>query len=345
MLRKTLIVLTLFLLVCVGGGAVEFAPAGNDTAKQSKDAETAYKDMMEERHTYPDVEDRMALTKGYLAEYPETKHTAPLLGHVFYYQGEAQGDVPGAIAYAEGIRQKIEDPAIAREVDIKLVELYGRADMVDEMLALAGKLEADGALKFGDYWRIIEVGTKNGDWDVVRRYCEKAAPLTTAEVYREEWSQYEFTDEEATRAAKNRKGMLATKDGWAKANTDKVEAALADFVAAGGLINRNYLDIPDYDLNLHWANTLLKTGDYGGAIEKFAPDALIMGNDEALEGLKKAYVGKNGGEAGFDDYTQKLHRKIAKNVDDFELPDYEGKKHRFSDLRGEVTLLSFWFPT
>lgn len=345
MLRKTSIVSALLLLFCVWGGAVGLAAAGDDAGKQSKDAETAYKDMMEERHTYPDVKDRMALTKGYLAEYPETKHTARLLGHVFYYQGEAQGDVPGAIAYAEGIRQKIKDPAIAQDIDVKLVELYGRADVTDKMLALAGKLEADGVLKFGDYWGIIEVSTKNADWEVVRRYCEKASPLTTAEVYRNEWSQYEFTDEEAERAARNRRGMLAAKDGWAKANTDKTEEALADFVAAEDLVNRSYLGIPDYDLNLHWANTMLMTGDYDGAIARFAPDALIMGNDEAREGLKKAYVGKNGGEAGFDAFAEKLHLEIAKTVDDFELPDYRGTKHKFSDLRGQVTLLSFWSPT
>lgn len=331
----------IFLLVCFGLGAAGFAPA----EKSGKDAEAAYKSMMETRHTFPDVNDRMALTKGYLAEYPETKHTARLLGHVFYYQGVASGDAPGAIAYAENIRHGIEGPEIAQDVDIKLVELYGEAGMTDKMLALAERLEADGALKFGDYWNIIEAGTKNDEWDVVHRYCGKAAPLTTVDTYRKEWSQYDFTDEEAERAAQNRKGMLAAKDGWAKANTGKTEEALVDFAKAEGTINRSYLDIPDYDLSLYWGRTLLLTGDYDGAIERFAPDALIMGNEEALEGLKKAYVGKNGGEGEFDEYIQQLHGKIARDVDDFELPDYDGESHRFSDLRGKVTLLTFWFPT
>jgi peroxiredoxin len=44
-------------------------------------------------------------------------------------------------------------------------------------------------------------------------------------------------------------------------------------------------------------------------------------------------------------FATALHRSITKPVDDFELPDYDGKRHRFSDLRGRATLLAFWFPT
>ena len=37
---------------------------------------------------------------------------------------------------------------------------------------------------------------------------------------------------------------------------------------------------------------------------------------------------------------------MARVADDFTLPDYGGTPHAFAQLRnGEVTLLSFWFPT
>lgn len=344
MSRRRLTTVAAFLLLCIGLGAAGLVSAGEEKTKP-EDAEAAYEKMIDERHTFPDVKDRMAMTKAYLAEYPETKYTARLLGHVFYYQGEASGDVPGAIAYAEDIRKKIDDPEIGQAVDLKLVELYGRAGMTDKMLELAKPLEADGALKFGDYWNIIEAGVDQEEWDVVKRYCEKAGRLASADAYRKEWPQYDFTDEEAKRAARNRKGMLLAKGGWAKANTNRVKEALADFESASGLINHNYVGIPDYDLNRYWATALLENGDFAGAIEKYAPDALIMGSEEALEGLERAYAGKNGSDEGFEAFAQKLHVKIAKQVDDFELHDYQGRQHRFADLRGEVTLLSFWFPT
>jgi len=329
-------------LVALGAlGTVSYTSEEQD---QTAAAE-AYKSMMDKRHTYPDFRDRMALTKDYLAQYPETKNTARLLGHVFYYQGERMEDVPGAIAYAEGIRQQITDPDIAKDIDIKMVELYGDAGMTDKMLALAQTLEAAGEMKFGNYWKVIQVATDAGDWDVVSSYCDKARPLATADAYRTEWSEYEFTDEEAEKAAKYRKGMVAGKDAWAKANTGRVDEALAQFAEADGWVNRSYLGVPDYDFNLHWADALIMKGRYDDAIGQLATEALVIRRDEAMEGLKKAYNGKNGSDSEFEKYAEKLHRKIAKNVDDFALPDYKGAQHKFADLRGEVTLLAFWFPT
>jgi hypothetical protein len=70
-----------------------------------------------------------------------------------------------------------------------------------------------------------------------------------------------------------------------------------------------------------------------------------MRSEEAMAGLEKAYVGKNGSEDGFEAFAGKLHAKIAPTVDEFELPDYEGKRNKYADIRGDVTLLAFWFPT
>ena len=338
-MSKTVLAILLATVV-----AIVSLTAAAETEK-NVEAEKAYKLAIEERQVLDSVADRMAVTKRYLAEYPETKHTAALIGHVFYYQGEKLGDIPGAIAYAEGIRQTIKDPKIAKDIDRKLVELYGEADMPEKMLALAVQLESDGEMKFTDYWKIIEYGIKAEDWEVVQQYCGKAHPLATADAYRQEWSQYEFTDEQADEAAGNRKAMLAIKDGWAKANRGHIDEALADFALANDKIRRSYLDIPEYDLNLYWGGTLVMKGDYGEAVRLFAPEALIMGREEAVAGLKKAYMGMNGSETGYEEYTDRLHRDIAKTVDDFDLPDYEGQMRNFTDLRGEVTLLAFWFPT
>jgi hypothetical protein len=139
--------------------------------------------------------------------------------------------------------------------------------------------------------------------------------------------------------------MLSTKDGWAKANTGELDAALADFALADSNIRRNYLGIPDDDLYIHWANTLVLSGDYQAAIDKFAPDALVMCNEDAMAGLKTAYEKMKGSDSGFEAYSAALHKSITRVVDDFELPDYEGNRKRFSELRGEVTMLAFWFPT
>jgi len=139
--------------------------------------------------------------------------------------------------------------------------------------------------------------------------------------------------------------MLIVKNGWARANQGQLYDALADFAKADDMVRRSYFDVPEYDLDLYWAKTLMMTGNHEAAIERFAAEGLIMRNEEALAGLKEAYIGVHGDESGFDAYAATLHRSIAKTIEDFDLPDYKGDRHSFSDLRGDVTLLAFWFPT
>jgi len=139
--------------------------------------------------------------------------------------------------------------------------------------------------------------------------------------------------------------MLLVMGGWARANLGDVEQALSDFSKADALVSRSYFGTGDYNLNLYWGQALLMKGDPRAAAEKLAADALVMQDEKAFAALKQAYAALQGGEAGFDAYAADLHRSMAKSVGDFELADYAGKRHRLSDLRKEVTLLAFWFPT
>jgi hypothetical protein len=321
-----------------GGGRGE-----EKAAKQNTAADDAYQQALKKRKEVYRVEERLAITKEFLDEYPESWHTADALDAVFYYQGTELGDMTGAIAYAEAIRMTISDPGIATEVDKELLGFYGESLMTERMLVLADRL-AD-ALDFSDHWNIIESGVKAEDWKLVRTYCEKARGMANDETCREDYPDYDFSDEELAEAVNNRVGMLLVKDGWARANQGHIDEALADFAKADNLIPRYYFDIPEYDLNLYWAKTLLMSQDFEAATARFATNGLIMRNEEALAGLKEAYVGIHGNESGFEAYAAELHRKVATTIDDFEMADYKGKRRRFSDLRSDVTVLTLWYPT
>jgi hypothetical protein len=345
-MSKQLLAFLAIVAVCAAVWGAVGSWGGAVAQEQSVEAvDEAYKKAMDERRTYDEIPDRLAVTTAFLEKYPETKYTARLLTHVFYYQGERMEDMPGAIAYAEALRAQIKDADIAMDIDKEMVGLYGDAGMTDKMVALAGKLEEAGEMKFNDYWRIIEICSDNDDWEMVRTYSVKARPMASAEAYKEDYPQYEFTDEEINKAGGNRAAMVAGKDAWALANLGKVDEALVLFAEAGKTLNRSYLGVPEYGIGQHWANTLLMKKDHDGAIEMFAVEALIMGDEDAMEGLKRAYVGKKGNESEFDKYAKRLHRKIAKPVDGFELPKYDGSRVTYANMRGDVTLLAFWFPT
>ncbi len=312
---------------------------------KSQKIEEAYQKTVEKRRATESTEEKLAFTKKFLDEFPESDRTASALDAVYYYQAEDLGDVTGAVEYIDAVRGKIKDPEIARAADKELVYVYGESRMFPRMIEVADRLSADGVLDFSDHWNMIESATKAQDWELARRYCDKAGSLATAEAYRKEHADENLTDDDVDKGVKKRTGMLLVNGGWARANQGEVDQALADFAKADPLVGHSFFDTAEYNLNLYWGEALLMKGDHRAAAEKLAADALVMRDERALTDLKKAYVGVNGSEKGFDEYAARMHRKIAKDVGDFELADYHGNRHTLGDLRGRVTLLTFWFPT
>ena len=315
------------------------------TTELSTTAQEAYAEVRQRRSETESIEERLAITKKFLEKYPESDQTAGALDAVFYYQSDRFGDTDGAIAYAEGIRAMVKDPAIGTGVDKELLRIYAESGRAGRMIALAEKLAAADALNFDDRWNVIESAVKLEEWELVREYCTGAEAQATAEALRADNPDADYPDEELQAAVNNRVGMLLVKNGWAQANLGRMDQALADFAKADRLIPRYYFDIPEYDLDIYWGRTLLEKREHQAAIDKLAMSALVMRRDEAMAGLKEAYTGLHGGEAGFESFAAGLHIRIAPAAPDFEMPDYEGTRRRFADLRGDVTLLALWFPT
>jgi tetratricopeptide (TPR) repeat protein len=312
---------------------------------QNAAADEAYQRVRTERKVMDTPDERVAITKKFLDEYPSSEHTADAIDVVYWYQGTELDDKKGALGYAEAIRARINDPEIAREVDKLLIGYYGEAGMAAKMTSIADLLAAVSALDFDDHWNVIEGAVEAEDWKLVRENCTKARAMANAENCRADYPDRDFSQEEVAAAVNNRVGMLLVKDGWAQANLGQVEEALADFAKADNLIPRYYFDVPEYGLNIYWAKTLMMKDNFRAAIERLAAEGLIMQNEEALAALKDAYIGIHGGESGYEAFATELHRNVALPIDDFEMADYEGKRHRFSDLRSDVTLLTLWFPT
>lgn len=342
-MRTLLAGLILSAFVVAGCGDGE---QGNESAaRRVTTADDAYEEVLKKRKVMDSMDERLALTREFLAEFPESEHTARAVDAVFYYLAEQRGDTSGAIAYAETIRDRIDDPDIAQAVDRVMVGLYAKAGMAGKMAILADRLAEAGALDFDDHWNVVEGAVKAEDWRLVRDYCARAREMANAEGCKADEPNREFSEEELSDAVNNRVGMLLVKEAWARANQGDTGAALADFARADKLIPRYYFDIPEYGLNVHWARTLIMEGKFESAIERLATDGLVMRNESAMAALEAAYVGLHGDRSGFEAYTAELHHRVARTIDDFEMPDYAGVRRRFSDLRADVTLLAFWFPT
>lgn len=329
------------VFACGGGG--EISTGGGEVGRANADeAYAAIGDLYEREAS---DEEKLAATIGFLEQYPDSDPALSLVGDVLYFRGEKARDMEGAIDFAERIRSKVKDPERALKFDRRLIAWYGGAEMKARMLSLADRLEQEGSIRFGDYVKVIDSALAMEEWALAREYCSKAQSKANASTWRAEWPDTEATDEEAENAGLNRQGILLVKDSWARANLGEAEEALAGFERAGDIVYASYLGAPAENLAFYWGKARMMQGDAEGAMEKFALDALIGGDDDARAELKLAYAAANGSEDGYDAWASSERLRIAKVADDFELPDLNGVRHQFADLRGEVTLLNFWSPT
>jgi hypothetical protein len=334
------------LLVLVTASLAVFGCGGDGGQKARRTAtDKAYAVIDELYENEASDEAKLAATVDFLEAYPESEHTTGLVGDVFYFKGEQAGDWQGAVELAEKIRSAVKDPELATSFDRRFISWYGRAGMKEKMLSMADRFEQDGTIRFGDYFNVIEYAVEMGEWEIAREYCAKAEPKANAATWRAEWPDQEATDERAEQAGLNRQGMLLVKDSWARAKLGDVDGALAGFARANEIIDRSFVDIPGYELNRYWGRTLMMKGEAEGAIEKFAPDALIVGDEDVAAELRQAYAEAHGSEAGYADWACRKRLEIAKAGEDFELPDASGTRHRFDVLRGEATLLNIWSST
>lgn len=330
---------TMVLSGCGGDGG---AGSGKSAAER---AEQAYQATVEKRRETESMDEKLAFTKKFLDEFPESDRTASAVDAVYYYQAEELGDMAGAVAYAERVRGGVDDPEIAKAVDKVLIYVYGKSRMLPKMIDVADRLSAEGSLDFSDHSTVVESATEAEDWGLVRQYCEKARAFATEEAYRKERAGAELTGDEVARGVNRRVGMILVNEGWARAHQGEIEEALADFSRADSLVERSYVGVSDHDLDYYWGVVLQMVEKHRAAAEKLAVGALVMRDGRALAALKDAYVGLYGTNQGFDSYAARLHRSVRKPIGDFELADYRGDQHGLRDLRGEVTLLAFWFPT
>jgi hypothetical protein len=310
----------------------------------SRKAEKAYKQAYQVYKDAETTDTKLEMLRAFLNEYPESKYTVEMADRIFYLQGIEQNDMKGTITFTREIRKKISDPQISTDLDVKLGQMYSKAGRVDDFTEVGTRLAESDLLSFGQHIDLSEAALQVKDWDVVKASSEKAQRFTTPEAYRADYPGNVISDELAKTRSQNRLGMIYTCRGWAKANTGQVDEALLDFESADGLLMKNIVGLPDYPLNIYWGKTLMMRGENRQAFERLAVDGLIGGNDDARQALKESYIAFNGGETGFDDYALSFKRKKAKTLEDFTLPGFSEGEYSLADLKGDITLISFWNP-
>lgn len=285
----------------------------------------------------------VSLLKEFLGEYPDTKYTGPVLGAIAYYQGEAMGDHPGAIAYIEAHIATLEDQDNIKASKIVLGDMYDTPEYKDRLKALVAELDGFGDLRFNDYTSLIFSAFGTEDWELAGRLVGPAKDRSTPDAVKEDYP--DAPEEKVAERSAGRLLDLDVYEGWALANTGGRDEAIELFQSAQDRAKADYFGVPEGMLNVYWGKTLMLAGDNDGALEKLLPMALWGGSETAVKAVKEIFEQNGGTEAGFDDYLFENRVRHARAMDSFAAVDYKGAGHESKDLMGKVTLIAFWFPT
>jgi len=338
MSRRTT-VLTLVVLVGLAGAC----------AKQEKvdPAEAAWDGFMEEWNGLETAEEKAELAEGFLDTYPDSEHSGSLASVIVYYRGHEMEDPQGAYDRVSPALSQIEDPEQKFEVSMELLSLADSVKVPLELAQVANDLSATRPLTYSEHEQVFESATDLEEWAIAAEHAGAAAKLATPEVYRADYPDREFTDEDVAERAMRRKATALAYDGWAVYNMGDTELAFSRFATADEVGSVSYLGVPNTPLYTFWGRAALAEGDHESAIEFLGAEA-AFGNDGsgAEVYLREAYAAKNGNEDGFDEFLWTTRNELAKSVDDFTLSDYEGNPVSLAEVSdGKVTLLAFWFPT
>lgn len=328
------------ILVLIAFASISFTA----NAQDADEMETYFNEMEAKYDAAPDDKAKLELCKEALAKYPESEYTNMLLYLAKEHSAELD-QMDDFILLAEKIQGQVEDQRLKSRIDRLLLEAFGEAKKIDSLNEMAEKLTGEGEKNFNLYYDLIRAYTDAEQWEPVLSYSQKGEQFATADAYKNDYPDREMSSEELTSRGNNRKGLLLTYAGWAKANTGRPVDALKDFAKAERLVHYTYMGYSNGELDYFWGRTLEQSGLLDDALQRLSPMAIFGEEEDALEALKEVFVKKNGGESNFDEFIKQQRLKFSRQIDNFSLAGYDGDRLELSSLKGKVILLAFWFPT
>ncbi len=292
-------------------------------------------------------EAKTQLAEDYLAQFPDTEHSGSMAGAIVYYRGNDMEDPEGAYEIVSAALEQIEDPEQRFGVSMELLGLSDSVDVPLDIAVVAIDLGAVRPLTYSEDISVVETATDLEEWTVADEHALGALELASPEIYRADYPDREFTDEEVASRVGRRKALALAYDGWALYNLGDTELAFERFEAADEAKSLTYLGVPNTPLYEYWGRAALGEGQYDRAIELLGAETLFGEDGSGAEPyLREAYAAKNGSDDGFDEFLWATRSELATSVDDFELLDYDGNPVTLSDVGDDkVMLLAFWFPT
>lgn len=314
--------------------------------KGRKDAlEAAYKSWDAALVEADTAAEKLAATRAFLDRFPDSTHTEDAASTLAELAGEA-GRPAEADAYLVDLAARVVAPGTRTAILGIRLGVLGTLKDGARLRQAAEEFSRGRELSFADRSTIAGAALSGGEWQLALSTAEAALPLCTAEAYKADNPGRKLTEQRVADMARRRRVEMLDARGWALANLSRLDEALAVLREAYDADFRGYMGNTESTAGGHLGRALAMAGRTGEAEGVLAVAALYGGDEGATKALRERFPAGEPGDTAFAAYLEAQRFKLARPVEDFTLADYAGTPRTFSKLRnGEVTLLSFWFPT
>ena len=326
-------VLTVLIVGLGCGGGGDSAPA--------TDPEAAFETLKEQYQATEDPTEKAELAEAYLAQFPETEHTASLADVVVYYRGTELEQWQQAFTTLSEVLDQVEAPATRLELALAQRETAVALDKPFDLAPYVADLEAERALTYTEHTSVMEALAEDGGWAMLEQHADAALGLATIAAYRADYPELEISDAELEQRIAARAATAQAYLGWAMAHTDRAAEALGAFERSAAVAPAGYFGVPDGPLYRFWGETLVENGDAEHGLELLARAHLWADDEAAAEALTARYSL----EEPFEEWLWTTRLATARQLDDATLTDADGQEHRITDHLDQVLMLAFWFPT
>jgi thiol-disulfide isomerase/thioredoxin len=133
-------------------------------------------------------------------------------------------------------------------------------------------------------------------------------------------------------------------EGRALLELGRAPEAVERLEAIAGFTSKTALGLSALPYEGPLAKAYNAIGEYEKALEAITPEYAIAGQAWMRPTIEEAYVGAGRDTAGFDEYVAAQRERLSVPMRPFAAVDYEGRAVRYDEVKGDVTILTTWFP-
>jgi len=335
-MRDLSVALSCCVLLVVAGGC---GGRGSDVKRAYEEMDAAY----EKGET---AEAKVRVVKEFLARFPDSEFTVEAAETAAYHLGEELARPAEADVLLQELTDRVRSNDVRRGLAFARLPLLAKLGRPAELRALAARLEETGPLSYSEASTLGDAAIEGGAWDLALTAYERALTFLTPDAVTVEFEKSKLSEERIQRLTRRRQADALAGKGWALANLARRDEALSVFAAAREVDEVLYTGNTQSATGSYRGRTLLAAGRLDEALEALAPEALFGGDAQTRDAFRAAYVARHDGKDGFEAFSWATRERLARSCEDFTLADYGATPRTFSAVRrGEVALLTFWFPT